>query len=121
MGDRKIHTTNLTSKTSPFMTRILCFTAASILFASTALAQKPIAIAEIKRDTTVDFEKEVLPIFKKHCIACHNSATKEGKLVLETPQTILKGGESGPAVLPKQSADSLLLHVASRQSEPYMP
>lgn len=102
------------------MTRTLCFTA-SLLITSAVLAQKPITIAEIKRDTTVDFEKEVLPIFKKHCIACHNSATKEGKLVLENPQTILKGGESGPAVQPKKSAESLLLQVAARTSEPYMP
>lgn len=104
------------------MPRLFAFAAISLVaLASPLLAQKPIAIAEVKRDTTVDFEKEVLPILKKHCIACHNSATKEGKLVLETPQAILKGGESGPAVEAKNSAGSMLLQVAARQSEPFMP
>lgn len=104
------------------MPRLVCFAALSLVaLVSPLLAQKPIAIAEIKRDTTVDFEKEVLPIFKKHCIACHNSAMKEGKLVLETPQAILKGGASGPAVEAKNSAGSFLLLAASRQSEPFMP
>lgn len=104
------------------MLRIACFATLTLAaLATSALAQKPIAIAEIKRDTTVDFEKEVLPILKKHCVACHNSAAKEGNLILETPQSILKGGDSGPAVEAKKSAASLLLQVASHQSEPYMP
>jgi WD40 repeat protein len=82
---------------------------------------KPIAIKDIKRDAPVDFQKDVLPILNKHCVACHNAAAKEGSLVLESPQSILRGGDSGPAVIAKNSADSYLLQVASRQSEPYMP
>src|SRR5207249_2322418 len=69
----------------------------------------PIPIAEIKRTAPVDFEKEILPILKNNCLACHNQTTTKADLVLETPQTIYKGGESGPAVVAHQSADSLLL------------
>src|SRR5882724_4765191 len=49
----------------------------------------------------VDFEAQVLPIFKRNCLACHNAIDAKGELVLETPTTILKGGESGPVVVPK--------------------
>jgi WD40 repeat protein len=80
-----------------------------------------ISIAEIKHTTPVDFEKEVLPILKNNCLACHNQTKAKADLVLETPQTILKGGESGPAVIPGNSIESLLLKVASHQEKPRMP
>jgi WD40 repeat protein len=97
----------------------LCWLSAILAVAATA--EEPIAIAEIKRDTPVDFQKEILPILTKSCLACHNAKTAESALVLETPQTILKGGDSGPAVVPLKSAESLLLKAASRADEPMMP
>ena len=41
--------------------------------------------------------------------------------MLETPQSILKGGDAGPAVVPSKGAESLLLKVAAHQDEPLMP
>ena len=52
----------------------------------------PIAIAEVKREGDVDFEKEILPIFRRNCLACHSATEAQSDLVLESPQTILKGG-----------------------------
>ncbi len=92
-----------------------------------ATADEPalLPIAELKHPKPVDFQREVLPILKKNCLACHNATDSEAKLNLETPQTILKGGENGPAVVPKNGAESLLLvrgpwrrrrhHAARRQ------
>ena len=79
--------------------------------ANSALAQTP--IADIQRAEPVDFEKEILPVLKRNCIACHNAAKPEKGLSLETPQSIAKGGDSGAAVTPRDSASSLLLLVAS--------
>jgi WD40 repeat protein len=89
----------------------------------TAVVEKAgvIAIADIKRASPVDFQKDVLPLFKKSCTACHNKTDAKGDLVLETPATILKGGESGPAVVPGKSGQSLLLKVASHAEKPVMP
>ncbi|HEV2971973.1 MAG TPA: c-type cytochrome domain-containing protein [Pirellulales bacterium] len=81
----------------------------------------PIAIADLKRDKPVDFETEVLPVLRRNCIACHNSTKSEDHLVLETPQTILKGGDSGPAVVPKKSGESLMLKAAAHLDDPTMP
>jgi len=83
--------------------------------------RKPIPIAKIERKTPVDFEKEILPILKNNCLACHNKTTTKADLILETPPDIRKGGESGKAVVPKRSGDSLLLKVASHQVKPMMP
>jgi WD40 repeat protein len=82
---------------------------------------KPIEIAEVKRDTPVDFEKEILPIFRRNCLACHSATEAQSDLVLETPQTILKGGSEGPSVVPGKGADSLLLKLAAAQKDPVMP
>src|SRR5205809_6123742 len=83
--------------------------------------RKPIAIAKINRKTPVDFEKEILPILRNNCLACHNKTTTNAGLILETPQDILKGSESGKVVVPKRSGDSVLLKIASHQAKPMMP
>ncbi len=79
------------------------------------------AVAELKRDKPVDFETEVLPALRRNCLACHSGSHAENRLVLETPQTILKGGENGPAVVPKKSGESLLFRAAAHIDEPVMP
>jgi hypothetical protein len=44
---------------------------------------KMISIAKIKHSGPVDFEKEVLPILKQSCLACHNQTKPKGGLVLD--------------------------------------
>ncbi|HUS36746.1 MAG TPA: c-type cytochrome domain-containing protein, partial [Verrucomicrobiae bacterium] len=82
---------------------------------------EPTSISDIKRAKPIDFSAEIIPLFQKSCLACHNAKDAKGELVLETPTTILKGGETGPAVVPGKSAESLLLKVAAHQSKPLMP
>ncbi len=80
-----------------------------------------IAFVKPKRSAAVDFEKEILPMLKGSCLACHNKTTTKAELILETPQEMIKGGESGRALIPKRGADSLLLKVAAHQKKPFMP
>src|SRR5579864_8345385 len=115
---------------SPFLTVALFLLSSSVVRADevpkkakakSASSSAPIAIAELKRDKPVDFESEVLPVLRKNCIACHNGAKSENHLILETPQSILKGGDSGPAVVAKKSGESLLLKAAAHLDDPTMP
>jgi WD40 repeat protein len=78
-------------------------------------------VADVKRAAPVSFEKEILPIFSANCLACHNRTKAKADLVLETPAEILKGGESGPAVMPKNADGSLLLKVSAHRQDPVMP
>jgi WD40 repeat protein/mono/diheme cytochrome c family protein len=48
-------------------------------------------------------------LFAKHCLDCHAAQDPEGKLVLETFDALMKGGESGPVVVPGKSAESLIV------------
>jgi hypothetical protein len=54
------------------------------------------------------FKADVLPILERNCLRCHDAALKKGGLDLSTPEGALAGGESGPAVIPKQPAASKL-------------
>ncbi|MBD3675314.1 MAG: PQQ-binding-like beta-propeller repeat protein [Planctomycetaceae bacterium] len=69
----------------------------------------------------VDFERDVYPILDAKCVACHNVAVDESKLVLEDVEGILKGGKRGPSVVAKKPEESWLFKVASRTEGPAMP
>lgn len=84
-------------------------------------ASKALPIAELTRTNAVDFEKEVLPMLRTSCLACHNRTKAKANLILETPADILKGGESGPAVVPKKGSESMLLRVSAHLEKPFMP
>ena len=72
----------------------------TFLITSTALiaAKAPLPIAEVKRDTPVDFDREVRPFLSDNCFSCHCQTTSKGGLNLETPELMLKGGDSGAAI-----------------------
>src|SRR5258707_15771113 len=55
---------------------------------------------------TVDYLRDVKPIFAKHCSTCHGAEKQRSGLRLDTAAAALKGGNSGPAFIPGKSADS---------------
>lgn len=87
---------------------------------SSAFGQ-PLPIQEIKRETSVDFQTEILPILQKNCISCHNSTEAENRFNAETPQTILKGGSEGVGIVPGNSLESYFFQLAGHIKEPVMP
>src|SRR5437762_14342110 len=50
-------------------------------------------------------------ILSAHCLDCHASTDPEGKLVLESFETLMKGGELGPAIVAGESAVSMLVQM----------
>ena len=51
--------------------------------------------------------------FTKHCLDCHAAQDPEGKLVLESFETLMKGGENGPVIVPGKSAESLMIQLVA--------
>ncbi len=101
---------------------LLKFAADCILLAGTVcVGADAISIDAPLRSKPVEFSTEIAPILRANCIACHHEKKATGGLNLESPQTILKGGEQGPAVVPGKSTESLLLKVAAHQQESIMP
>ena len=54
-------------------------------------------------------EHDVLPVFQMRCVTCHGKRRQEAGLDLRTRESRLKGGKSGPAVIPGNPDESLLL------------
>ena len=50
-------------------------------------------------DDKPEFGKDIQPILKAHCLACHTHGQVKGELRLDTVELILKGGETGPAIV----------------------
>ena len=86
-----------------------------------AAANTAIKAEAVKLGRPVNFQRDIYPILEQNCVACHNVAINEGKLVLEEVKDILKGGKRGATVVPKQPDKSLLFRVASRAVKPHMP
>tara|TARA_B100001250_G_scaffold394879_1_gene399248 strand:- start:2044 stop:5283 length:3240 start_codon:yes stop_codon:yes gene_type:complete len=78
-------------------------------------------IAELSRKEEVDFASEILPIFRKNCLACHNAKDADADLNLETPLTISEGGESGAMVIPGNANKSQLMYHIRQSEKPFMP
>src|SRR5262249_56970228 len=57
------------------------------------------------------FESKIRPVLVKHCYKCHSAQAKKlkGKLHLDTRAGLLKGGATGPAIVPGQPIKSLLI------------
>lgn len=71
----------------------------------------------------VDFQQEIQPLLKTHCVKCHGSEKQKGGLRLDRKSAALKGGESGePGVVPGKASESRLLHlIKSRDNAERMP
>ncbi|TWU15593.1 c-type cytochrome domain-containing protein [Allorhodopirellula heiligendammensis] len=78
-------------------------------------------IAPLERTTPVDFATEIAPILKRSCVACHHQGEAEGGLVLESHASLMKGGDTGPAVIASDAMASLLLMRATGEEDPLMP
>ena len=59
------------------------------------------------------FERKVRPLFVEHCYECHSavSGKSKGGLLLDSRQGWQNGGDSGPAVVPRDPESSLLLQA----------
>ena len=54
-------------------------------------------------------QEDVLPILFTRCVVCHGGREKKGGLDLRTRRAMLKGGKSGPAIVPGKPDASLLV------------
>jgi len=75
------------------------------------LVCSPLAAAEPTREQIEFFEKKIRPVLVKHCYECHSADVKppKGGLLVDSRAGLLRGGDSGPSVVPHKVNDSLLL------------
>ena len=92
------------------MTRPAALTLLALLLPSLAVAADAPAIPI--------FEKDVLPVFKAKCLSCHGADKQKAELDMRSKATMLKGGESGPALTPGAALKSLIWEKVSGDKMP---
>jgi mono/diheme cytochrome c family protein len=80
--------------------RLLATCLVCVLVVSSARAAEP-----------VDYLREIKPVLTKHCYSCHGAEKQKAGLRLDTAAAALKGGNTGPAIIPGKPADSLIMHA----------
>jgi mono/diheme cytochrome c family protein len=79
-------------------------------------AAEPVGPLPPAAQTEVAYERDVAPVFQRHCIDCHGPDTQESRLRVDLAGSLLAGGDSGePAVIRGQSESSYLIQVVSGQ------
>lgn len=86
----------------------------AIAVALLALSALPLALlAQRSPQPRVDFEREVLPLLKKRCYACHGDGARLGNFQLDSRAALLQGGTTHPVVRPGKGAESYLIKLVS--------
>lgn len=69
-----------------------------------------------------DFEVDIRPLLREHCVECHGEKKNKADLRLDAKMHAFKGGESGPAIVAGKSDDSLIFQrLTSADEDERMP
>ena len=97
-------------RTMPFYSRLPAILALLAVGIFTASAR---GAAPTDRAGVDFFEKKIRPVLSANCYQCHASTSEKvkGGLMVDRRAALLKGGESGPAVVPGKPDDSPLIRA----------
>lgn len=109
---------------------VLCYAGhmgASLTHGDDYISLETLWLREREKPTTVAdamiFEDIVQPILEARCVQCHRKTKRKGRLSMESLATMLKGGKSGPSVVPGDLAASELYRrvTLDPSDEAFMP
>ena len=94
---------------------IVLLGAADLLFGADTVAISP----RFSREQLDFYEKQVRPILADNCFKCHSHQAEKikGSLVLDSRDGLLKGGDTGPAIVPGEPDISLLIRAVRHVDE----
>ena len=81
-------------------------------------------VANLSAQDAAFFESRIRPALAKYCYECHSaeSGKSKGGLRVDSREALLKGGESGPAVVARSLEKSLLFQaITSTDKDAQMP
>jgi hypothetical protein len=67
------------------------------------------------------FERDLQPVFRKHCYGCHAATVKMGSLDVETHDGLMRGGNAGTIVVAGKASESRLYLTLTGAMDPVMP
>ncbi len=63
------------------------------------------------------FESRIRPVLVGTCFRCHSDTKRSGELQIDRRETLLKGGETGPAIVPGKPDESLLIKAIRHDAD----
>src|SRR5438128_368439 len=89
----------------------------AILVAFSGVIGSAHAAPQTTDDANRFFESRVRPVLVEQCGKCHGPDKPKGGLRLDSRQAALAGGDSGPAIVPGNREEGLLLTAISYEDE----
>lgn len=96
------------------LAKCLLYVALLSLWQASAAADESVSADSLKF-----FENRIRPLLAENCFKCHGPAKAEGGLRVDHITPLLKGGDSGPALIPRQPDQSLLMELVRRDDPDY--
>ena len=99
--------------TRPFLPLVLVMTGMWTGWSESDLVAAPADAADL-----AFFEKKIRPLLIEHCYSCHSGDAKmiEGGLRVDGRERLLRGGDSGAAIVPGNAEESLLVKAIRYQA-----
>ena len=88
-----------------------------VLLSLVLAAEEPATIQAPTAEQLQFFEADVRPVLVEHCHKCHGPTKEWAGLRLDSREAMLRGGDSGPAIIPGEPNKSLLIR-AIRHEDP---
>lgn len=92
----------------------------SIVGTPNQVSADTLPIDELPDGHEVLFSRDVAPVLKKNCVACHNTSDDEGGVNLESGEQI-RTSDLDDLIVPGNPAESRLFLLASHADDPVMP
>lgn len=100
----------------------ICFGCLYLLTVPTGVALAGEATADsISPNAIRLYENKIKPLFERKCSSCHGRLKQEASLRLDTRSLMLKGGDSGDALIPGHPDESLIWERVTASEEERMP
>jgi hypothetical protein len=69
-------------------------------------------------DPAKHFDAQIAPLLSRHCLECHDSTSKKGRLDLSRRQHAFAGGKKGKAIVPGKASESRLWQMVEADEMP---
>src|SRR5262249_49101036 len=113
----KLRVPACSSRRGFFMLRLVLLLSLASITMRAALAEETEPAAQSPGGAAADpkaleyFESKVRPLLAERCLECHGPEKQKGNLRLDSLAAILKGGDSGPALVAGKPEESLLVQA----------
>jgi len=117
----------ISSRPGPWLTLALLPLAILSIRASAQRPQNDASVLDASKGPTIDpaslefFESKIRPLLVARCQHCHGPEKQEASLRLDSRESILKGGDNGPAIVPHEPDKSLMIDAIRYDDGHQMP